>query len=121
MGSALLKLEGPTLPPQRCMFCACTPVDEHKRILKMVTCEGMDINWGETPYICMICCGIIADLIGRPSEEVVKAGVRGARLQKKHNEKLVARNEELEKVIRGLVDGQNMIEEAKELMSNGAE
>lgn len=103
------------------MFCACTPVDESKRIMKMVTCGGMDINWGETPYICMICCGIIADLIGRPSEGTVKAGVRGARLQKKHNERLVAENEKLREVVGGLVDGQDMIETAKELMANGDE
>jgi hypothetical protein len=118
MGSALLKLDGPTLPPQHCMFCGSTP-SRDGRVLEMVTCEGMDINWGETPYICWDCCGIISDLIGRPSEEIVKAGVRGARLQKKHNERLVAENEKLKAVIGGLIDGADMIEEAKELMANG--
>lgn len=119
MGTAMLKLDGPKHPPACCMFCGSTPVDENRNVLPLVVAEGMDINWGETPMICWTCCGIIADLIGRPSEEIVKAGVRGARLQKKHNERLVTENEKLKTVVRGLVDGSDMIEEAKELMNDG--
>lgn len=119
MGSALLKLGGANLPPNRCMFCACAPVDSAKNIMPMVTCEGMDINWGETPYICMTCCGIIADLIGRPDEITVKKVYKGAKAQKEHNEKLVKENNKLTELVEGLIEGKDVMDKAKELVGNG--
>lgn len=119
MGSGLLKLGPATMPPGDCFICSCRPVDDEGRPHPMIYPEGMDINWGEVPYICWDCAGIISDLIGRPDEEKVKATVRGARLQKKHNEKLIVENEKLRTIVGGLVDGQDMIDQAKELMSSG--
>lgn len=118
MGSALLRLGPASLPPGDCFICSSRPVDEHGEPYEFVYPEGMDINWGETPYICRDCCGIIADLIGRPDEEKIKAAVRGARLQKKHNEKLVDQNEELTKLMKGLLEGADVTERAKELMAD---
>lgn len=116
MGSALLRLGPATMPPGDCFICSCKPVDESGSPREFVYPEGMDINWGEVPYICWDCCGIIADLIGRPDEEKIRAAVRGARLQKKHNTKLVAENEELRASLQAVLDGREASEKAKELI-----
>lgn len=118
MGSALLRLGPATNPPGDCFICSCRPVDEKGELYEFVYVEGMDINWGETPYICWDCAGIIADLIGRPEAEKIKAVLRGAKLQKKHNGKLVKENEELRAAVTGLLEGAEMTEKAKELMAN---
>lgn len=119
MGAVNLELVGgPTLPPGTCMFCATNPRDDEGHSLPMVTAVGMDINWGETPYICWTCCGLIADLTDRPDKEKVVAIGRGAKLQQKHNKKLLAENEKLKLAVRGLLAGEEVREMAEELMSN---
>ena len=118
MGSALLKLGPATMPPGDCFICSCKPVDEEGRPREFVYPEGMDINWGEVPYICWDCAGIIADLVGRPDAEKIRAVVRGARLQKKHNVKLGAENEELRAAVTALLEGRDASEKAKEMMAN---
>lgn len=123
MGAVNLELVGgATKPPATCMFCATNPVDEmkeNKPPLPFIEAVGMDINWGETPYICWTCAGLIADLVDRPDAEKIKAVLRGAKLQKGHNEKLVKENEELRGLMKGLLEGAEVTERAKELMSNG--
>lgn len=117
MGAVNLELVGgPSKPPATCMFCASNPRDDEGNSLPMVEAVGMDINWGETPYICWTCCGLIADLVDRPESAKVEAVFRGAKLQKKHNEKLVKQNDELRKVTEGLVEGKDMMDKAKELL-----
>jgi hypothetical protein len=118
MGSAILRLGPASNPPGDCFICSCRPVDEEGELREFIYPEGMDINWGETPYICWDCAGIMADLIGRPDAEKIKAVLRGARLQKKHNTKLLAENEELRTSLQALLDGREASEKAKELMSN---
>lgn len=120
MGSALLRLGPASLPPGDCFICSSRPVDEKGDPREFVYPEGMDINWGEVPYICWDCCGIIADLIGRPDAEKIKAVLRGAKLQKKHNGKLLAENKELREAVQGLINGSEDLEKAKELMANGS-
>lgn len=118
MGAVTLELvAGAALPPQTCMFCATNPRDQHGKPLPFVTAVGMDINWGETPYICSTCCGIICDLVDRPDVEKVKAVLRGAKLQKKHNKKLSEENEELRKSLKAVLDGEEATEKAKELLN----
>lgn len=121
MGSGILKLGPATMPPACCFICAGTPVDEDDEshpLLPFVYPEGMDINWGETPYMCWTCVGLMADLIGRPDAEKIKAAVRGARLMKKHNERLVSQNDELKASLKAVLEGSEASEKAKELISD---
>lgn len=118
MGAVNLELvDGAALPPHTCMFCACNPKGEHGETLPFVTAVGMDINWGETPYICATCCGIIADLIDRPARDKVEKVLKGARAQKKHNTELVGINEQLRLSLEGVIAGETAVEDAKELLS----
>lgn len=121
MGSSLLRLGPATMPPGSCFICSTSPVDEDDEnhpIMPFIYPEGMDINWGETPYICMTCVGIMADLIGRPETKKVDAVLRGVKMQKKHNEKLVAENKELRSLMEGLLAGQDVRKKAQELMAD---
>lgn len=75
-----------------CILCNCMPVDEtteNRKPLPMFHAEGVDVNWGEDANICMICAGVMADLMGR-----VDAG-KYAQLEKDHNE-LLGEHEELD-------------------------
>lgn len=122
MSSSILELGGANLPPNCCLLCAGAPIDETKDdhpMYPFIVAVGMDVNWGESVYICWLCAGIIADLVDRPSAEKFAAVLRGAKLQKKHNEKLVKVNEELRQVVRGMLDGAEVTEKAKELMADG--
>lgn len=120
MGAVNLELVGgASLPPATCMFCATNPRDENDRGLPFVEAVGMDINWGETPYICWTCAGIIADLVDRPSKDKVDAVFRGAKLQKKENTRVRAVNDELKSIVQGLMDGKDVSKKAKELMEDG--
>lgn len=119
MGAVNLALvNGATLPPGTCMFCASNPRDDEGNSLPFVEAVGMDINWGETPYICWTCCGLIADLVDRPDREKVTAILRGAKLQQKHNKKLVDSNEKLTRAVRGLLDGADVRDHAEELVND---
>ena len=119
MGAVNLELVGgPDKPPATCMFCATNPRGDDGMNLPMVEAVGMDINWGETPYVCWTCCDLIADLVDRPDRAKVEAILRGAKLQKKHNEKLVRSNDKLTKAVRGLLDGADVREHAEELIED---
>lgn len=112
----------PNMPlnPGRCLICACTPLDETKENrppLPAVHAEGIDVNWGDAVYICWTCAGVVADLVGRPSEDTVRTVVRGARLQKKENEKVRARNEEVEGLLRSMVEGDEARTAAREAVN----
>lgn len=120
MGTGILTMGPATMPPGTCFICACTPVDETKEdhpILPFIWPEGMDINWGETPYICMTCVGLMADMIDRPSAETVQKVFKGAKAQKTHNETLMAANKELQELVKGLLEGKDVTERAKELVN----
>lgn len=59
-------VKGMELAPQACVLCANNPVDEQTgQQQEHVFAPGVDINWGDSVYICRSCCHIIADLIGR--------------------------------------------------------
>jgi 5-methylcytosine-specific restriction endonuclease McrA len=55
-----------------CLLCGSCPTDDDGHILPMVHAVGMDVNWGEDINVCQPCGGVIADLLGRRSEEVFK-------------------------------------------------
>lgn len=59
-------VKGMALSPNACVLCANNPVDEITgEQLEHVFAPGVDVNWGNSVYICDSCCQIIADLKGR--------------------------------------------------------
>lgn len=82
-------VQGMKLTPQACVLCANNPVDEITGEQQYaIFAPGVDVNWGNSVYICMSCANIIADLIDRSTQE-------GFDKLKKENEELTEELEEL--------------------------
>jgi hypothetical protein len=91
-----------------CLLCGCTPVNEEtpeRETLPMVHQVGGDVNWGEQVNICMVCAGVIADLLDRPNADKV-AKLQEAHLKLKNShEKLQAEHVDTKKKIDQYVKG----------------
>lgn len=63
-------VKGMELIPQACVLCANNPVDEITgQQQEHIFAPGVDVNWGDSVYICNSCGQIIADLLGRATVE----------------------------------------------------
>lgn len=61
---------GMELTPQSCVLCANNPVDDVTGEQQpAIFAPGVDVNWGDSVYICASCVNIMADLFGRVDEE----------------------------------------------------
>lgn len=102
----LERVTGMGLTPHACVLCAGNPVDELTGKQKdAVFAPGVDVNWGNSVYICEECVDVIAELFGRVSEEdhsllLVKHADLAAEF-----EKLQATNERLENLLKKAVEG----------------
>jgi len=68
-----------------CILCMCRPISEDGKVFPMFTAVGVDVNWGENANICVVCAGVMADLLGRPRRvEVEELREKYDRLRKQH-------------------------------------
>lgn len=69
-----IKVPAMNLKPYRCSACGSTPRDDATGDnLPAFFREGVDINWGDSLYICDTCARIISELYGAiPPEEAVE-------------------------------------------------
>lgn len=58
-----------------CILCMCRPTseDETPKVLPMFTAVGVDVNYGDNANVCVVCAGVMADLLGRPKKKEVEA------------------------------------------------
>lgn len=86
----LVLVEGMPDTPGVCALCAGNPIDEiTNEQQQAIFAEGVDIDWGNSLYICLSCAHIIANLIDRATQEGFD------KLQDKY-EKLYLEHEELQ-------------------------
>lgn len=107
--------------PGQCTLCGCVPVDETQEMkppLPAVHAVGLDVNWGDSVYICWTCSGVIADLVDRPASETVRRIVKRARELKAENRELKGRNAELEAIFAKLQAGREGTKAAREAVSS---
>jgi hypothetical protein len=57
------------LPPYTCVCCGGGPTDNDGNQRECIFAEGVDIDWGNSVYICWDCTQLIADLAGRTTKE----------------------------------------------------
>ena len=104
---ALLELvKGMELTPNSCVLCANNPVDEVSGEQQdAIFAPGVDVNWGDSVYICKSCGEIIADLLGRvPKSGFDKLQERHEQLKEKH-EKLVRQHARARELLDRVKDG----------------
>lgn len=65
----LTRVEGMPLPPYTCVSCGQGPTDNEGHTQTCIFAEGVDIDWGNSVYICYDCTHLIADLAGRVTKE----------------------------------------------------
>jgi hypothetical protein len=65
----LKRITGMPLQPYTCVCCGQGPTDNEGNQRETIFAEGVDINWGDSVYICADCTQLIADLAGRVTRE----------------------------------------------------
>src|SRR4051812_29773187 len=65
----LILVEGMPLQPHNCVCCGKGPRDENGDIRENVFAEAIDINWGDSVYICPECGIVIGGLYGMLRED----------------------------------------------------
>lgn len=98
---ALVLVEGMPLEPHSCVSCGGGPRDADSNIMEVAFAEGVDINWGDSVYICASCARVIAELYGfrtpEDVEELNKEIERLKEVEKKHKK--------LEKRVKTMLEG----------------
>lgn len=98
-----------------CILCMCRPTDEENRVEPMFTAVGVDVNWGQDANICVVCAGVMADLLGRRSSDSWVKMTRAKRSLADRvaelEEKLTEQEKDLERVRAG-AKAQKKIREA---------
>lgn len=65
----LTRVQGMPLLPHTCILCGQGPTDNEGNQQTVIFAEGVDVDWGNSVYICGECGEIIADLMGRVTRE----------------------------------------------------
>jgi hypothetical protein len=121
MAAQLELVDKMTQVPATCLLCHNSPVDEtreDRRPLPAVFAPGLDVNWGESVYICAGCAGLIADLIGRRSgADFEKIESRKDFLEKRMK-KVSAELDTTKARLDKIVEGKKAVKEAREAKRN---
>lgn len=107
-------VKGMALTPQACVLCANNPVDEATgEQQEAIFAPGVDVNWGDSVYICDSCCQIIADLKGRVTTEGFdKLTARYDELLQEHID-LEEKHEKAKAFIERIKDGNKAVKDVK--------
>lgn len=115
MTVALLEVtQGMPLIPHSCILCANNPVDETTgQQQEAIFAPGVDVNFGDSVYICAACADIISDLRGRVPKRSFEE------LEKLHkdlieaNESLQEKYDRAEGLLKRIKDGKKAVQEAR--------
>ena len=107
-------VKGMELTPQSCVLCANNPVDEISgKQQPAIFAPGVDVNWGDSVYICWSCANIIADLCGRSTTEGFdKVTAKLEALEEEHAW-LLDQHMRAKKLLERVADGRKAEREAK--------
>lgn len=107
-------VKGMELIPQACVLCANNPVDEITgEQQEHIFAPGVDVNWGDSVYICNSCGHIIADLLGRTTVEGFDRLEAENEGLKKAYAKLEEKHEKAKAFIERIKDGGKAISDVK--------
>jgi hypothetical protein len=114
MIDTLKRVTGMELIPHACVMCSNNPVDEVTgQQQDAIFAPGVDVNWGDSVYICKSCVEIMSDLFDRVSfEEHRKLKEEYEDLKEEH-EDLLEVSEKDKEVLARIRDGKQALTEVK--------
>lgn len=65
----LRRVQGMPLMPHTCLLCGQGPTSNDGATRDVIFAEGVDVDWGNSVYICWECAELIADLVKRVTRE----------------------------------------------------
>src|SRR4051812_24624321 len=114
------RVVGMKLKPYNCIACGCTPTNEEDPNggpADAYFAEGVDVNWGDSVYLCGTCVRILGELRGMvDTDKVEKVQAENKKL-KKLLESEEAKHEALKEKVSRMVDGAKAKREAKAAVS----
>lgn len=110
---ALELVDQMTEQPGACILCGGNPPGPDGQTRPAIHAVGLDVNWGDSVYVCGECADLIADLIGRVDEKEHKALQHDYRKLSKAHAKLTRQYRELKNRTRRIVDGERAKKEVK--------
>lgn len=112
MGRIVLH-EAMRLKPYKCTSCGGTPRDEEGNNLPACFVEGVDVNWGDSLYICDSCVRVMGQLIGMETvenSEKLRRKLSEVETELKQEKDL---HEELKDRVDRMIDGKKAVQEVK--------
>lgn len=97
----LILVTGMPLQPHSCVCCGKGARDESGNIRENVFAEAVDINWGDSVYICPECGLVIGELYGMVSPD----DVEDLRLKVKELEDFEEKYNELNARVKKILEG----------------
>lgn len=107
--------------PGVCMFCYGNPPGDDGNPMPCITAEGVDYDWGETPYICQECASVIADLIDRVDDAEFKSVDEELTHTRIQLEELKAEHEALVERVKQMLAGNKAKAETRAQLKTGKE
>jgi len=114
---ALKLVDQMTENPAQCMFCGTTPSHDGKA-LPAIEAEGIDYDWGLTPYVCSECVGIMAQLMGYITPEVRGDLERELRELSSRHSKLLTKYRNMKARVRNVTRGERSRRELQRVGSD---
>jgi len=101
------------LSPYTCLLCSTNPVDDDGNPKKSIFAEGVDVDWGNSVYICEECGDLIVDLMGRSTKEGFdRVTAQRDDLREKYNA-LLTDYEEQQELVDKIREGSEAIKKVK--------
>lgn len=111
--------DGMPLPPGVCVGCGGNKQGDDGEPMEAAFAEGVDINWGDSVFICQSCGAILAKLFGFVKPTQVKKAKREMKAMERERDAAIARAEAAEDRAQRMLDGKAAVKEQKEAKSSG--
>jgi hypothetical protein len=102
--------------PAVCMHCGSSGVNEEVDEPK-IELVGIDINWGDTPYLCGECVKMICDLADRKTQREFNGLSQELQEARDTIEELEDKNETLQAKVDKILEGSRAKKELREAVS----
>lgn len=111
------RVKGMKLKPNCCVACGSTGEMTEEGPPDAYFAEAVDINWGDSLYLCESCVRVLGELAGMASEYDYTRLKNKAEKMKKEVGQLTKERDELQNKIHRMVDGARARKEAKEAVN----